>query len=341
MSKNYKVVFTAPRKVELQECDMPVIGDDEFLLETIVSQISIGTELTMLEGNVSEDSYWNNGGIVYPVDAGYSNIGRIIDVGKNVSKDLIGKRFLTGRPHTKYSKVGLDWYQETMLVPDDVESDDAVFGMLAQIAMGSVRASQIRPGDACVVYGAGLIGQMVARLAKCAGSTKVFVCDVSDNRLSKLPDDPCFIKINTTRESAEEVVKANTFNNEGADVVYETTSVPSLIEEELKCLTRRGKLIITSSPKGKSNIDFHFVSCKGITIIGAHNMLVHQNRPVLGDPWTRRNDSLYFLELLDKKQITVSEMITHRCNYKDVIGMYEMLMEDRTKALSVNINWED
>ena len=66
--------------------------------------------------------------------------------------------------------------------------------------MGSVRFSGLRPGDACVVYGAGLIGQLVARLAKCAGSTRVFVCDISDLRLDKLPDDPCFVKINTLKD---------------------------------------------------------------------------------------------------------------------------------------------
>ena len=182
---------------------------------------------------------------------------------------------------------------------------------------------------------------MVARLAKCAGSTRVFVCDISDLRLDKLPDDPCFVKINTLKENAAEVVKKNTKFNEGAAVVFETTSNPKLVSDEIACLGKRGKLIITSSPKGKALVDLEYCNRMGISILGAHNSAVHTQNEVNGDPWTRRRDSEYFIELLEKNQTTAAEMITHKCSYKDVVSMYEMLMEDRTQALAVNINWED
>lgn len=340
MSKNYKVVFVEQKKVELHECEMPIVGDDDILLKTEVSQISTGTELTLLEGNVEPDSPWMND-IYYPTEPGYSNVGKIIAVGKNVSSDLIGKRMLTLAPHTMYYTINKDDYQQTMFLPDLVKSEEAVFGIIAQITMGSVRFSGIRPGDACVVYGAGLIGQLVARLAKCAGSTRVFVCDISDLRLDKLPDDPCFVKINTLKENAAEIVKKNTKFNEGAAVVFETTSNPKLVSDEIACLGKRGKLIITSSPKGKALVDLEYCNRMGISILGAHNSAVHTQNEVNGDPWTRRRDSEYFIELLEKNQTTASEMITHKCSYKDVVSMYEMLMEDRTQALAVNISWED
>ena len=79
----------------------------------------------------------------------------------------------------------------------------------------------------------------------------------------------------------------------------------------------------------------------GISIIGAHNSAVHTSCEVPGDPWTRRRDSDYFLEMLDKNMVTVAEMITHRANYKEAVNMYELLMKDRTKALAVNLYWED
>jgi len=339
MDKNYKIVFTAQKKVELQECEMPVLSDDEILLKTEISQISTGTELTLLEGNVEPDSPWIND-LYYPQEPGYSNVGRIVAVGKDVSSDLVGKRMLTLETHKKYYTIKAAEYQN-MYVPENVKSEEAVFGVISQITLGSIRISGLRPGDACVVYGAGLIGQMVARFARCAGSPKVFVCDVSDFRLSKLPDDPCFHKINTSKENAAEVVKANTVNNEGAAVVFETTSCQHLIQEEISCLAKRGKLIVTSSPKGKSVVDLEYCNRMGISIIGAHNSAVHTSSEVPGDPWTRRRDSDYFLEMLDKKMVTVSEMITHRANYKEAIDMYELLMSDRTKALAVNLYWED
>ncbi len=339
MEKNCKIVFTAQKKVELQECEMPEVGADDILLQTEVSQISTGTELTLLEGNVEPGSPWEND-LVYPLEPGYSNVGKIIAVGENVSKELIGKRMLTLETHKKYYTVSSLEYQN-MMVPDSVKSEEAVFGVIAQITMGSVRISGLRPGDACVVYGAGLIGQLVARFAKAAGATKIFVTDVSDLRLDKVPKDPCYMTINSKKENVAEIVKKNTVNGEGANVVYETTSCQHLIMEEIACLAKRGKLIITSSPKGNSVVDLEYCNRMGISIIGAHNSAVHTTCEVPGDPWTRRRDSDYFLELLAKQQTTVAEMITHTASYKDAVSLYEMLMADRTQALAVNMMWGD
>ena len=82
MDKNYKVVFTAPKQVELVEWDMPNVGDDDILIKLAVSQISTGTELTMLEANVEEDSpWWQN--IAFPnYDVGYSAVVRLLPLAR-------------------------------------------------------------------------------------------------------------------------------------------------------------------------------------------------------------------------------------------------------------------
>lgn len=341
MDKNYKVIFPKQNVVELVEWEMPEVGDKDMLIKAEISQISTGTELTMLELNVEPNSPWANS-ITYPVEnVGYSMVGKVVAVGKDVDPALVGKRVFTSGRHQMYSVVKADAYEGLAWIPDNVPSEDAVFAVIGCISNGSIRAAEIKPGDACVVYGAGIIGQMVARLAHAAGSTKVFVADISDNRLSKLPDDPCFIPVNSAKVNVPEFVKANTRNNEGAPFVFETTSVGALVEEELKCLAYRGKLIITSSPKTKSVVDFDFCSRKGITIIGAHNHIVHAPVETSHNRWTRRRDMDYILELLSKGQMTVNEMHTHRANYKDAVSMYHMLVKDRTQALSVILEWED
>ena len=340
MDKNYKVVFTAPKQVELVEWDMPDVGDDDILIKLAVSQISTGTELTMLEANVEADSpWWQN--IAFPnYDVGYSAVGTVVAVGKNVDSAKLGKRVFVQANHEKYIVFPANAAEGLMWLPDKVASEDAAFCAIASITNGSIRCSQINPGDACVVYGAGIIGQMVARFAKIAGSPRVYVVDVSDFRLSKLPKDPCFIPINSAKQNVAEAVKAHPWDEEGVPVVFETTSVPALIQQELACLCQRGKLIITSSPKGKALVDLDYCNRKGISIIGAHNYAVHPLQASPFNHWTKRRDSEYFLELLDKGQMSVREMHTDRYSYKDAAAAYEMLMADRTKALSVLIDWE-
>lgn len=336
MKRNYRVVFSAKKRVEIEKTEMPETGDDEVLVKTEVSQISTGTELTMLEANVSEDSAWAPT-IKFPFYPGYSNVGTIVEVGKNVEASFLGRRVLALAGHVKYFKLPIN-SDDLMLVPDGVEPDEAVFGVIAQITSGSVRISGIQPGDTVAVFGAGLIGQFVSRFAKLAGAIKIFVADVSDMRLNKLPGDPCFIKVNTMIDDIAEVIKNNN-NGELARVVFETTSVPALIEKEIGCLAKRGLLIITSSPKAKSVIDFDYISRRGITIIGAQNFAIHTPVATPEDPWTRKRDSEYYLELLDKKQLFTKDMITHRASFKDAPDIYKMLMEDRTRALAVHLYW--
>ena len=340
MDKNYKVCFVAKSQVELQECEIPEVGDDQYLVKMEVSQICTGTELTYLEGNIGEGSNWEQD-IKFPRYPGYSAVGKIVAVGKNVDPSLIGKRVGTSFKHQKY-QVGEASRLDIALniIPDKVSSADAVFATIAGITMASIRSAQVRPGDVCVVYGAGLIGQLTARNAKNAGATTVIVADVSDNRLSLIPQGEPYVTVNSTKVDMPEFVKSLT-GGAGADIVFETTSHPGLIEQELHCLRKKGKLIITSSPKGKSTVDFDYCSRNALTIIGAHNVTYHTKVETLADRWTSRNDQGYFINLLNKDLIDVSNLNTHTFHYKDAVSAYEMLMKDRTQALSVLINWED
>ena len=348
MEKNYQVVFTERNKVELLEVPMPTVKAGELLVKSVVSQISIGTELTLLEMNVDEDSTWIKGiagedcdcgaTVEYPCNPGYSNVGEIIDVGEGVDRSLIGKRIMTMIPHVKYATIPVN--DHIAYIAEGVDSDAAVFGTIATITMGSVRAANIRAGETVVVFGAGLIGQLVARQAQIVGAYNVIVADLSDERLALLPKDNTFIPVNTAKEDIRQVIrKCN--NGKLADIVFETTSAPKLVQHEMECIAMCGKLIITSSPKGKSSIDFDYCSRLGITILGAHNFMTHPPVATPQNPWTQLNDAIYYQKLLAKNKISVDGMVTHRASYKDAVSMYKMLVADRTKALAVHLYWED
>lgn len=339
MNENYRVVFPKQCEIALETYDLAPLQENDMLLETEVSQISIGTELTLLEANVDADSpWWQN--IQYPGYPGYACVSRIKQIGKSVPVQMLGKRIMHSGKHQ--STHILDYRQTDLycIVPEAVSSQDASLATIGTITMGSIRISQMRPGDVCVVYGAGLIGQMLARFARNVGAATIFVTDVSDNRLGKLPDDPCFIPINSVKVDAIKFILDHT-EGRGADIVFETTGVPSLVDQEMRCLSKRGKLIITSSPKGKSLVDLDYCNRKGITIIGAHNFTVHTPVETPADRWTRHRDCALFLEMLDKKMISVKEMITHRFMWTDAVDVYKMLMRDRTQALSVNLVWQE
>ncbi|MBR2452813.1 MAG: zinc-binding alcohol dehydrogenase [Clostridia bacterium] len=338
MEKNYQVVFAEQNKVVLNETEIPTPGPGEVLFKSVVSQISTGTELTMLEANVEPGSPWLIHNIHYPILPGYSNAGIIVEVGEGIDKNLIGKRYMTDSTHARYSV--LNDSNCLYAIPDNVNYDEAVFAVIAQITLGNTRAANIRMGETVVVFGAGLIGQTAARFAKIAGALNVIVADISDFRLNLIPDDSVFTTVNTQKEDILEVIKKLNRGNL-ADVVFETTGNQSLTQMQLECLTNNGRFIVTSSPKGKSIIDLDYCSRMGITIIGAHNWAVHPEVATSHNPWTKHRDSEYFLQLLEKNQLSVKNLITHRANFKDAVDMYKMLVEDRTRAMAVHLYWED
>jgi len=342
MDKNYIVKFPEPKKIELACEEIPEIGDNEFLLKTITSQISMGTELTILMGDVDADSTWKSN-LKYPATPGYSNVSRVIKVGKNVDPALLGKRFSCGATHRMYHVANISRFEnenDTMIeVPENVSDDEAAFATLARVAMASIRAREVRPGSVALVFGAGIVGQMVARLAKVAGAVKVIVADVSDNRLSYVPKEPGFITVNSANVDIISYIEELTESRK-ADIVYETTGNAGLADMELRCVARRGALIITSSPKSKSLIDLNYCNSKGITIIGAHNWAIHTKKLNDENRWNHHNEGKYVLELMSHKNLHLEEMVTRHVSYKDAVSIYEQLMVERTGDLAIHFDWE-
>ncbi|MFN3420233.1 MAG: zinc-binding dehydrogenase, partial [Armatimonadota bacterium] len=125
-----------------------------------------------------------------------------------------------------------------------------------------------------------------------------------------------------------------------ADVVFEVTGHPDAILEEVKVLRRQGRLIILSSPRGKTLFDFHdWCNWTSISIIGAHTSShpPHENPE---DPWTRERNTELFFDLVRNKEIVAAELVTHRFKADDAPSAYQLLMTERRRTGIVLLDWE-
>ena len=314
---------------------MPELGPGKMLIKTESSQISIGTELSILiRDNVESGSKWDNYG-KFPFKAGYTNIGFVEDIGEDVDKSWLGKRVASYGLHSKYNVFSP---KEVYIVPENIPTDKALFFGLSEIAMNGVHRSDFKWGDSAVVYGAGVIGQLTAQYLSLAGAYPVFVADVSDNRLSKLPKRANIIPVNTTKENLDEVIIAKNHGRK-ADMVFELTGEAALIPEQAKLVKRMGKLVIVSSPKGSTLFDFHdLCNSKNLKIIGVHNNS-HPAHEEEGNQWTNARHAEMFFNLLGSESVEVKQLITHKAPYTDAVNVYNMLIENRTQALAVHLLW--
>src|SRR5665213_2453709 len=143
LSEASQVVFTSALKVELLERELGELKPHEMLVQTRLTLISTGTELTVLRGGHTPGSHWDKA-FSYPWDAGYCNVGIVLKTGEAVSRLKIGDRVASGGPHASIFIIS---ERDCSLIPDKVSDDEAVFATIAQIVMQGVRLANIALGE--------------------------------------------------------------------------------------------------------------------------------------------------------------------------------------------------
>lgn len=330
---NRTVTFTKPSEVKIILSDIPQPQDDEVLIKTSRSLVSTGTELTILSGEFPKESRWNDYG-QYPFKAGYSAVGKIIKTGNNVDRSWMDQRVIGGN-HSAYCTIPA---VNLVRLPDEIADEQAAFHSLAVIAANGVRRSRTNWGESVVIFGLGLLGQLAVRFCALNGARPIIAVDVSPERIAMLPDHPYLHKINAQKENVAEMVEKLTVGRM-ADVIFEVTGNQNLINGEFDSLKEQGRFIMLSSPRGTTNFDFHD-RCNSFSyeIIGAH-VCSHPLHETPFNPWTKKRNIELFFKHIVYNDLNIASLITHREKADNAPAVYQSLMEDRSKAMGVILEW--
>ena len=336
MPSNPTVVFAGPREVVVEDYPVPEPGPREVLIRTHCSLISIGTELSILEGDTPTGEMWQKIRS-YPALPGYDNVGTVIEVGDGVETHWIGQRVASWGRHGAYVVIDID---HCWPIGRDVPDDQAAFLVLAQIAMNGFRRSKLVFGESAAVFGLGIIGQLVVRLCRLAGVCPAFGIDMSQGRVDLLPNQTGVIGIVAGQQTPAEVIASAT-DKRMADVVFELTGSGQAIPKELDVLRRQGRFVILSSPRSPTTFDFHdLCNSPSFTIIGAHNAS-HPSAATPDNPWTIARHAELFFDLVADGELDIAPLISHRSPVQDAPALYDMLMADRTQAMGVILTWAE
>ncbi|WP_255171481.1 zinc-dependent alcohol dehydrogenase [Natrononativus amylolyticus] len=335
MTTNHTVVFTDVESPAIEERPVPKPEADQVLIRSNRTLVSTGTELTALAGDVPRGSSWDDH-IEYPFTPGYNNIGTVVETGDDVASVSTGQRVATYGGHAEYVCTAAAACRP---IPDGVTDDEATFFTIAEIVMNGVRRSDLTWGESATVYGLGLLGQLAVRVCSAAGARPVVGFDVADSRLEYLPDDPGVVGANPLSDDPESTVRA-AGNDRLADVVFEVTGNPDVITDEFNVLREQGRLVVLSSPRGETTIDLHdHCNAPSYAIIGAHNAS-HPPVATPGNPWTQHRHAELFFDLVEDGTLEVAPLISHTESYREAPRLYGDLLEDRSEAMGVVLEWE-
>ena len=333
-AKALQVTLREPNVVELDEVDVRPPGPGEILVRGLASTISTGTELTLISGQFPEGGAWDRYAR-YPMALGYSLCGRVEALGDGVDNVSVGDVVVGFWPHAQYVTVPAS--RVLQRVPEGLDPKVASTFALGLIAMNGIRRARLEFGESVVVYGLGVLGQLCVAMARLSGCRPVIGVDLYDHRRQIAQRLGAHIALDGKEDVPERVKQAT--GGRGADVLFEVTGNPDIIEQEFRVLRRFGRAVLLSSPRGPSKFDFHdFCNSPSITIIGAHNGSTPQCETVFSQ-WTwPRNCELYF-ELAAEGEIPVDQMITHVFPAAEAPEVYRRLVEDRGWAGFVVLDW--
>lgn len=330
--KGKRVVWPSQATVEIEEFEFPLLGHNELLVATECSLISPGTERAFLLGLPNARGR-------YPSYPGYSNVGVVIDSGRDVDSFNIGDRVVSSKGHTSHfvaTPADLLKITETRL-----SSEEGVFFNLCTIAMQGVRKAKIELGESTLVLGGGLIGLFGMQLAKLSGGLPVITADLSDNRLELATQIGADYALNPEAEDFDVQLDKIT-SGRGPAVVIEATGQPPVVNTAFQLVDWCGRVVLLASTRGETErVNFYRdVHQKGLTVLGAHNSVRprHESFPNF---WTLRDDWELSLQLIAHHRVVVTPLITHRMPGIQAAEAYQLLMKWDQNLLGVVLNWED
>ena len=189
---------------------------------------------------------------------GYAGAGYVVDRHPTVTDLDVGARVAYGGEGTGHAETVLAGRLLVARIPDEVSFEEACFTTLGAIAMHGVRMAGLGVGDVVAVIGMGMIGQLVAQIARAQGAV-VIALDLRPDRIAlaeRLGADHAF----APGDEAERRIAALT-SGRGADCVIVAAAAKSSapVDLALRLCRERGKVVVVGAVEMNLSRDLMYV----------------------------------------------------------------------------------
>ena len=338
------LVSVVPEKLEIQTREIPEISENQLLLKFKYVGIC-GSDVHIFYGK-----HPFVGPEYFPLVQGHEGVAEIVKTGQEVSGfkegDLVtvmpqiycGKCEMcrTGNPHICETLEVLgcqtDGYlAEYFAVDADLAlklepSDDMLAMSLIEplaVAVGGVRKLGALAGKKVLVFGAGVIGNLCAQVAKANGAFEVTIADISEYRLN-LATETCGVdkSIYIPRVKPEE--EADIYG--GFDCILECVGIESTLRTSIKYSKKNSKMVILGVFGKEATLPMALVQDKELKIEG-HLMY-------------EEVDFNAAIGYIRTEKVNVKSLVFDQVAFKDSERVYDFIAENKEKALKVIIDME-
>ena len=334
--KGNRIHIPQIRQATLEPFEIPDTPEPHsIIVQASCSLISAGTELAIYTGTHIGFTMEHPPFPLIPHHPGYALVGKIIAVGSQVTRFTVGQRVMAEAGHGTFA--ALDTRIGTLVaLPDAISDEQATLIRLADVAITAPRLAPAELGQAAVVFGLGLVGQLTAQLYRLDGARPVIGIDQIPARLA-LARQHGILAVNSTEAKT---VVAEMTNGRGAEIVVEATGNPNVVPLALDLAAEGGRVVLLGSTRGKVELDvYSLVHRKGIALIGAHERTQVLDAIPHGRMTKTRNLEI-IARLFAEGDLKSDGLITHRVAPTDAPAMYEALATQPSEYLGVLIDWQ-
>ncbi|MBW1613305.1 MAG: alcohol dehydrogenase catalytic domain-containing protein [Deltaproteobacteria bacterium] len=340
-----QAIMTEPGKIKFQEIKSPKkLLPDQVLLE--IKKIGVcGSDIHVWHGKHPFTSY--------PIVQGHEYSGKVIAVGGSVKIVKPGDK-ATGRPQLvcgecKPCKRG-DYNvcenlrvqgfqadgcaQDYFILPEDrvVKLPDNISyvegAMVEPLAVGAHCSSRVTDlkSKNVVVFGAGMIGNIVSQFVKIKGAAKILVSDIHEYRLLKAKECGIEYVNNVTEEPFEDAVK-RVFGDEGFQVAIEAAGAEEPLLNAINYIENGSEIIILGVFDKPAGIHMSYV-CEHELVLKGSMMYKHE-------------DYLEAVAFLSRQLINTKPLVTKLFDFEDYEKAYKYIDKEGSESLKIMLNIND
>lgn len=372
-----KQIIQNYRTGEIEVADVPVpnCGTNSILVKNISSLISIGTEKSIIDlgkksllgkakarpdlvkrflDKAKKEGFLKTfqealGRLDNPTPLGYSSAGIVMEVGKNVHKFSPGDRVACiGAGYASHAEYITVPENLCCKIPENVDFEEASFGMLGIIALHGVRCANLTFGENVAVIGLGLLGLLTIQILRGYGC-RVIGFDVSSSKIEiakKLGFENVYNEIEEFKNKVDKIT-----NSFGADAVIITAATKSAepVNVAVDISRQRGRIVMVGvgdihpnrNEMWHKEVDIVVSKAGGPGIFDPFYENKGIDYPIGYVRWTENRNLEEFLRLISEKKVNVKDLITHRIKIDQALKIYDDLTKNSGNYIGVVIKYED
>jgi predicted dehydrogenase/threonine dehydrogenase-like Zn-dependent dehydrogenase len=342
----FSLISTGTEMMKVSEAKLSMVGKararpDQVrkVLDTVAQQGAVETYKKVMN---RLDSY---------TPLGYSLCGVVTEVGRGAEEFRVGQ--LVAAAGNEYAlHAEYNWVPVNLCaaVPRGVSPEHAAFATVGAIAMHGVRRAETQLGDTACVIGLGLIGQLVVRLLVASG-VRVIGLDVIDERC-RLAEQAGAVLCAAPTDEGMAALQASLDEisaGRGADHVFLAAGGSSNAPVETAARLARDRARVVDIGKTRldlpwnayydKELDVRFSRSYGPGRYDERYELQGIDYPAGYVRWTERRNLECFLDLLERKDLEVSTLISGIFPLGEASTVYADLAAGTLKAVGVLLQY--